>query len=109
MKRIVCDSEFPRYNHFYLSPHPQTNPSLLRTITAERIGTLTGDVMEELSRLWFNIYEPEVVEKNILLLEQHVRTLFVDITSESVKRRDQLQDEVDRKYTYKIQTSTNGH
>lgn len=64
--------------------------------------------MEELSRLWFNIYEPEVVEKNILLLEQHVRTLFVDITSESVKRRDQLQDEVDRKYTYMIQTSTNG-
>lgn len=97
MKRIVCDKGFPRYNNFYLSPHPQTNHSLPRTITAERIGTLTGDVMEELSRLWFNIYEPEVVEKNILLLEQHVRTLFVDITSESVKRRDQLQDEVDRK------------
>lgn len=70
-----------------------------RTQTAERIGTLTGDVMEELSRLWFNIYEPEIVEKNITLLEQHVRTLFVDITSESVKRRDQLQDEVNREYT----------
>lgn len=67
-----------------------------RILTAERISSLTGDVMEELSRLWFNIYEPDIVEKNILLLEQHVRTLFVDITNESVKRRDDLQAEVNR-------------
>lgn len=66
-------------------------------LTAERINCLTGDVMDELSRLWFNIYEPDIVEKNIMLLEQHVKTLFVDITSESVKRRDDLQSEVNRK------------
>lgn len=64
-------------------------------MTAERISSLTGDVIEELGRLWFNIYEPDIVDKNIQLLEQHVRTLFVDITNETVKRRDDLQEQVD--------------
>lgn len=55
--------------------------------------------MEELSRLWFDLYEPNIVEKNIEVLEQHVKTLFEDITNESVKRRADLQAEVDRKLT----------
>lgn len=55
--------------------------------------------MEELSRLWFDLYEPNIVEKNIEVLEQHVKTLFEDITNESVKRRADLQAEVDRKFT----------
>lgn len=58
---------------------------------------MTVDVIEELAKLWFNIYDVDIVEKNIQLLEQHVKTLFVDITNESVKRRDDLQDQVNRK------------
>lgn len=83
---------------------------LSRTITADRISALTGDVIEELSRLWFNIYEPEIVDKNITLLEEHVRTLFVDITNETVKRRDHLQEQVDGRVTdIKTTPQNNNH
>lgn len=66
-------------------------------ITAERINSLTVNVMEELAVLWYDLYEPSVVEKNITLLEQHVKTLYDDITNESAKRREMLQNDVDRK------------
>ena len=68
-----------------------------RAVTAERINSITKDVIDELARLWFSLYEPDVVDKNIVLLEQHVKALYMDITAESVKRRDTVQEQVDRK------------
>lgn len=69
---------------------------LLRQKVIENISQRTDEVIEELSQLWSELYENDIVQQNVRILQDHVNSLYKDITNETVKRKEAVMADVER-------------